>query len=172
MKKFISIFFVLFICSCSNLSKNIVEDGNFYLNNGTFADKKWNESLRFDRYSWYHEMTLQFDLMITSIPPQSGFNFWFSKDELAELNSCQESRVIFIYSLDTKVISYNNLYDQFEKYGFKKVELFEFKKQLRQHPDANMNALKLYNVMGLCRKKSNTNQIVINFPGYSEKLLK
>ena len=172
MKKIFSFFILLLLTSCSNLSKNIVEEGTFYLNNGTFADRSWKEELKFTRYSWYHELTLQFDMMVTTIPAQSGFNFWFSKDELTELNTCIDARIVFAYSLDTKILSYNSLYEQFERNGFNKIELPEFKKQLRQHPDAVMNSMRLYNVVAFCNKKFKVNQLVINFPGYIEKVIK
>lgn len=172
MKKILSLFIILTTFGCSNLSKNIVNEGSFYLSNGTMADKTWKEDLNFERYSWYHELTLQFDLMVTRIAPQSGFNFWFSKDELASLNSCKDARIVFAYSLDTKILPYSMLYDQFDRSGYERMELPEFKRQLLQHPDATMNSLRLYHVLGFCNKKQKSSPLVINFPGYSEKLLK
>jgi hypothetical protein len=160
------------LLGCSNLSKNMTEEGTFYLSNGTFAEKTWKEDLKFERYSWYQELTMQFDLMVTKISPQSGFNFWFSKDELATLNSCADARVVLAYSHDTKMIPYSSLYDQFDKSGYTRVELLEFKKQLLQHPDSLMGSLRLYHVLGFCKKSTTANQILITFPGYPERPIK
>jgi hypothetical protein len=172
MKKKISTLIVLSFLGCSNLSKNNVNEGSFYLSNGTFADKTWKEDLKFERYSWYHELTLQFDLMSVNILPQSGFNYWFSNDEQLSMSSCKEARIVFAYSNNSQIIPYSRLYDSFEKSGFTRIELPEFQRQLLQHPDASMNSLKLYHVLGFCRKNNPSNQIVITFPGYSEKIIK
>jgi hypothetical protein len=172
MKKYLSFLILLSLYSCSNLSKNIVEEGTFYISNGIFAEKSWKEDLKFERYSWYHELTMQFDMMVTKISPQSSFNFWFSKDELTALNNCKDARIVFAYSDDTKIIPYSSLYEQFDTKGFSRIELVEFKRQLLQHPDSTMNSLRLYHVLGFCRQSDNIKQLVINFPGYSEKIIK
>ncbi len=172
MKIIFSIIIFSILTSCSNLSKSIVEEGTFEISNGIFADKKWKEDLSFQRYSWYQELTLQFDLMVTKIPAQSSFNFWFSQEELTALSSCRDARIILAYSLDTKIIPYSSLYIQLDKSGYSRIELPEFKRQLMQHPDSSMNSLRLYHVLGFCKKTENTNQLLINFPGYLEKKLK
>lgn len=157
--------------SCSNLSKNNVEEGKLLLRNGTFADKAWKEDLVFKRHSWYHELTLSFDLMMASIPPQSSFNFWFSKQELDTLVQCADSRVVMAYSMDTKEIPYSTLYEQIENSGFTRFELLEFKKHLFAHPDAQLNGFRLYHIFGICKKTKDLKPLIINFPGYLEKLI-
>jgi hypothetical protein len=159
------------IFACSNLSKNVVHEGTLPIRNGVFADKTWNENLIFNRYSWSHELNLQFEILIAKYFPQSSFNFWFSKDELNSFNSCTDGRIVLVYSLDTKLISYAKIYDEFEKNGFTRFELVEFKKQLIQHPDSVMNSLKLYHLFGICRKSNALESIKINIPGYLEKNL-
>lgn len=161
----------MMIISCSNLSKNYVEEGNLYLKNGTFADKVWNENLVFQRTSWYHELTLGFDLMLAHVTPQSSFNFWFSKDELDSVAKCADSRVVLAYSLDTKEIPFSTLYEQFERSGYTRFELFEFKKHVLAHPDAQQFGFRLYQIFGICKMSSDQKPLIINFPGYSEKLI-
>lgn len=157
--------------SCSNLSKNMVEEGKLILRNGTFADKVWKEDLVFQRNSWYHELTLSFDLMQVQVSPQSSFNFWFSKDELDTIVKCGDSRIVMAYSMDTKEIPYSSLYEQVEKSGFTRFELTEFKKHLLAHPDAQLNGFRLYHIFGMCKKTKDLKPLIINFPGYSEKLI-
>lgn len=157
--------------SCSNLSKNMVEEGKLILRNGTFADKVWKEDLVFQRNSWYHELTLSFDLMQVHVFPQSSFNFWFSKDELDTIAKCGDSRIVMAYSMDTKEIPYSSLYEQLEKSGFTRFELTEFKKHLLAHPDAQLNGFRLYHIFGMCKKTKDLKPLIINFPGYSEKLI-
>ncbi len=163
---------LLLSVSCSNLTKNTVQETHLIVKNGTFNDKVWNEDLVFQRVSWYHELTLQFDVMLAGVAPQSAFNFWFSKDELDQMMKCGDARVVLAYSQDTKDIPYSMLYDQLEKSGFTRFDLIEFKKQLLQHPDSQQNGLRLYHIFGICKKVNDHKPLIINFPGYSEKSIK
>jgi hypothetical protein len=160
---------VIITLSCSNLSKNNVQEGKLVLKNGVFADKSWKEDLVFQRNSWFHELTLSFDLMLSPFSPQSSFNFWFSKDELDTIIKCADARVAMAYSLDTKDIPYSALYEQLEKSGFTRFELIEFKKQILAHPDAPLNGFRLYHIFGICKKTEDAKPLIINLPGYLEK---
>lgn len=161
---------VLSMTSCaSNLSKNIVQEAKFVIRNGTFTDKIWREDLVFQRNTWYHELTMQFDLMLANVAPQSAFNFWFSKDELDLMVNCQDSRVVLAYTLDTKDIPYSSLYEQIEKAGYTRFDIPVFKKNVLQHPDAQQNAFRLYHIFGICKKVKDSKPLIINFPGYLEK---
>lgn len=159
----------MLIASCSNLSKNTVDEGRLLLQNGTFADKVWKEDLVFQRNSWYHELTLSFDLLLAQVSPQSSFNFWFSKDELDTISKCADSRIVLAYSMDSKEIPYSSLYEQIETSGYTRFELLEFKKHVLAHPDAQQHGLRLYHIFGICKKNKDLRPLIINFPGYSEK---
>ncbi len=172
MKKRLS-YFLFFIMlglfsACSNLTKNTVREANFIIKNGVSADKKWIEDLKLSRLSWHHEMTLQFDLMIGNILPQSSFNFWFSRSEQGQIDKCNDFRIVMAYSQDTKYIPYSYLNDQLKYAGFQKIELSEFKAQLLQHPDSELNSLRLYQIFGICRLEKSSKPLIFNFPGYSE----
>lgn len=155
--------------SCANLSKNTIKEGEFIVRNGTAGTNIWNENLKITRVSWYHELTLQFDLMLAPIAPQSSFNFWFSKEELEAIGKCGDFRVVLAYSWDTKIIPYSNLNEQLDLAGFKKLDLNTFKKNLLQHPDSEMNSLRVYQIYGICRPASEHKPLIFNFAGFSEK---
>lgn len=159
------------LTSCSNLSKNTVREGHYLVRNGVIQDKTWNETLDMKRISWTHELTLNFDLMLVPITPQSSFNFWFSKSELDEVNKCGDFRVVLAYSLDTKIIPYSYLNEQIDRAGFKKISLIDFKKNFLSHPDAEMNSFRLYQLFGICRPGKSDKPLILNFPGFSEKIL-
>ena len=171
MKRIPLILLALMLASCSNLSKNTVKEGTYHVRNGSFANKQWDDDLVFKRTSWYHELTLHFDLMLVPIAPQSSFNFWFSKVELEDVHKCGDFRILLAYSLDTKAIPYSLLNEQLEIAGFKKIDISEFKKHLLQHPDSEMNSTKLYQVYGICRESKDLKPLIINFPGFNEKAL-
>ncbi len=146
--------------------------GQFVLKNGVFADRTWTEHWTFDRYSWYQEMSLFYDLIIAQIPPQSSFNFWFSEAELKDINSCVDFRVAMIYTLDSKKISHTQFYEQMEFANYQRVDLSNFKKHLQLHPDSTEHSLQLYQIYGFCKKTKDRRQIVVNFPGFVETLIK
>ena len=141
------------------------------MRNGVAGDKTWIENLVLKRVSWYHELTLDFDLMLANIEPQSSFNFWFSKDELEAIGKCGDFKIVMAYSRDTKILPYSLLNEQLDFSGYKKIELPTFKKQFIQHPDAEMNSLRLYQLYGICRPDQNNKPLIFNFPGYSEKIV-
>ena len=170
-KSLLFIFSFLTLVSCANLSKNSVKEGPYLVRNGTAGDKTWHENLTFKRVSWYHELTLEFDLMLAQIEPQSGFNFWFSKDELDAIGKCGDFKIVLSYSRDTKIIPYSYLNEQLDNSGYKKMELISFKKHFLQHPDAEMNSLRLYQVYGICRPDQDNKPLILNFPGFSEKIV-
>lgn len=172
MKKTIILLLTLLtFASCANLSKNSVKEGPFLVRNGTAADKTWYETLTLNRVSWYHELTLEFDLMLAPIAPQSSFNFWFSKDELEAIGKCGDFKLVLAYSRDTKILPYSYLNEQLDNSGYKKLELPSFKKNFLQHPDSEMNSLRLYQVYGICRPDQNNKPLIFNFPGFSEKIV-
>lgn len=164
-------FIILGLTGCSNLSKNQIQDGELLVRNGTYSDKIWKETLKFDRYSWYHELTLQFDVMVARFNQDSPFNYWLSKDELNWLNKCSDARIVLTYALDSKLISNALINEQFSNSGYEHFDLSQFKKYLVQHPDSELNSLKLYKVLGLCKKAKDSKSLIINIPGYSEKIL-
>lgn len=171
MKKTIILLTLLTFASCANLSKNTIKEGPFLVKNGTMADKTWYENLALKRVSWYHELTLEFDLMMAVIEPQSSFNFWFSKDELDAIGKCGDFKVVLAYSRDTKILPYSYLNEQLDNSGYKKMDLLSFKKNFLQHPDAEMNSLRLYQVYGICRANKDNKPLILNFPGFSEKIV-
>jgi hypothetical protein len=168
--KFILItFLAALLTSCANLSKNTVKEGDYIVRNGTAGTNIWKENLVFTRVSWYHELTLQFDLMMAPIAPQSSFNFWFSKEELEAAGKCGDFRIVLAYSADTKIIPYSYLNEQLDLAGFKKLDLNAFKRNFMQHPDSEMNSLRLYQLYGVCRSGSEHRPLIFNFPGFTEK---
>lgn len=158
----------LCLTGCSNLSKNNVKEGTFLIKNGKVQDKLWKENLSFKRLSWLHELTMQFDLMIADLPPQSGFNFWLSKGEQEQISKCSHFKIILAYTMDSKIIPHSYFNEQLSAAGYKRIELIEFKKHLLQHPDSEMSSLRQYRLIGACQSDIVGKPLKLNFPGYQE----
>lgn len=174
-KLFVSLFMMgvfLLGAGCSNLSKNMTKTGTFVVRNGNYADKSWKENIMFDRYSWYQEMSLQYDVMMARLAPNSSFNFWFSADELKEVNECGDFRLVLLYTLDSKRIAHSSFFEQAEAANYQRFEIMTFKKQLIMHPDSTENSLNLYQIYGLCKKTKDLKPIILNFPSFQEVILR
>jgi len=166
MKKLLLSILLLSLGACSNLTKNNVKEGDFKVRNGQSADKTWKETLIFKRLSWYQELTMQYDLMLASVEGASEFRNWFSPDEISQVNKCNDFKVVIAYSFDTKVLPYSYFNRQLDLADYKKIEIPEFAKKLRQHPDSSEFSLNLYTIYGIC-KTSNTNKpLELELPGY------
>jgi len=170
MKKYISLITLLALCSCSNLSKNLVKEGEFSVKSGVHHNLKWNENLEFNRYSWYHELTLLFDVMVTSLDEQSPFFNWFSTEEKIMMEKCDDVMIVMTYALDSKKISRRMLLNEIEKFGYEEVLIPTFSKALKLHPDHEKQSLQLYKTTALCHKgeSDKREKVSIRFPSYPE----
>ena len=84
----------LITSSCSLLTRNIQKRGTFELHGGYYKDKKWEETLKFIRYSWYSELTLAFEIYLAPISAKSPYYNWFSQRDRksTRLNSSHSDR--------------------------------------------------------------------------------
>lgn len=172
LKIFVFGYFVIGLYSCTSLSKNMSKKGTLSLYGGVFQDSHWKEPLRFNRYSWYKELSLVFDLLVTKVDEKSPFYKWFSNTEKEYLEKCVEWYVSASYVMDNKRIGSSDFKDQYTKSGFERFALSSFKKHLVMHPNYETLSLQLYDVYGLCRKAPSENEFSISFPGFSKISIK
>lgn len=170
MKIIVNIVFCILVISCSNLSKNIVKKGDFYINNGRSNNLEWSEDLKLNRLSWYNEMTLLFDTMYGEIETGNKFNNWFSDEEKKRLSKCSRKLLTVNYSLDER-ISHQMFENKLRSYGYEKVPALNFEKSLRSHPDYSQHLMSLYKVNIFC-SYNNSRSVLISFPNFNEVELK
>lgn len=171
-KNILLILILASLISCANLSKNFVKKGEFTLRGGVFQNLKWNDSLVFDRYSWFHEATLLYDIMITKIDQKSPFYDWLSKDEKERLGKCDASYIAISYSLDSGKISKKMMENDAKRSGYQRISLTHFKQQFKAHADEF--SAEFYDIAGLCYRGDlrNRENILIRFPGFNEVSIK
>ncbi len=167
--KLLVILSIFCLSSCSNLSKNMVKKGDFYINNGRGNSEVWKEDLKLTRVSWYTELTLLFDTMYGEIKDSSKFTNWFSKDEQRRLASCEKKLLTVNYSLDDR-ISHQMFENSLKQSGYEKVVAQNFEQSLRSHPDFSEHILSLYKINIFCAKRSST-KIMVSFPSFDEIVL-
>jgi len=165
---FLKLLIILVLSSCSNMSKNMVQEGEFELVSGVFEEKKWDSTLRFKRLSWYQELNMLFDLLVVPVDANSPFSNWLSEDEKNDFSDCSSKFIALYYHLNTKKISRKSFEKQIKNQGFKNINLNHFKSNLSLHPDFTANHLRLYKLQGLCGLKKVIN---VKFPGFSNKSL-
>lgn len=168
MKKVLAFIIFLTLTSCSNLSKNMVKDGSFSITSGRVGKYKWNDSLVFNRVSWYHELTLLLDTMYVNIDEKSPFYNWFSLDEKTRISDCREKLVLISYALDSKRLSQAALKNKIKDYGYEDISVTQFATSLRSHPDFERLSLNLYKVDFFCKKTKQVDDMFITFPNYDE----
>ena len=146
-----------FISSCASRgggssSKNFVKKGNFYLVGGRFEQLEWRDKLQFKRVSWYHELTLLFDMMLSKWHGDSKFSYWLSPAEQDIVESCHQFYLLLSYATDSGDITHSMFNQIMRNNGLELIEMPNFRTYLRLHPDFASNSLRRYQVQGLCQK--------------------
>ncbi len=175
MKTKITLFTILLLLgSCaSNLSKNFIKEGGQTVKGGFSKNVKWDDKLNFKRYSWFHELTMMFDLMIVDLDENSPFYNWLSEDEKADVAQCNRFQVALIYNLDDKRISKKDLLVQIEEQGHEQLLLSHFTSNFKLHPDLESMSLQLYDIYGFCKKGIDSkSELSVLFPGFPNLVIK
>jgi hypothetical protein len=159
--------------SCGSLSQNFIKTGKLKLNGGMQEKAKWNDSIIFDRYSWFHELTLIYEVMIADYKLKSPFSNWFSRSQKISISECNSFKILMIYTLNSAKISKRAAMSSLEREGYKQIAISDFKDSLRLHPDVENLSLQLYDIYGYCKKSPRLGSpIAINVPSYPEVLIK
>ncbi|EQC45470.1 hypothetical protein [Bacteriovorax sp. Seq25_V] len=169
MKKITLAFSVLLIiASCSNLTKNMVKSGDFSIRSGAMGSKEWDETLKFNRVSWFHELTMLYDLVYTKIDEKSAFYNWFDNDEKRRISNCNEKLITLSYYLDSSRISHTMVKNKLLDQGYEEYSVPNFTRALKTHPDFEKLSLQLYKVNLYCHKSKANAEIYIDFPNFEK----
>ena len=165
MKKMIKPFILCFLISCSSLSQNMIKEGELRLKGSYINNQSTSDHLVFKRFSWYQELTLNFDLLISYVSKESSFYQKFAASEQGILKSCKAVYIAFTYELDSKRLARSSLLNQFTNNGLENTETPRFQREIRMHPDFTEESLQLYTSHVLCANSDKIN-ISLNFPGF------
>jgi hypothetical protein len=160
---------VLFSACASYKSYNQTTTGKVVLRGGIYHTQSWDDSLIFNRMSWYHGMTLYYDALFYKADPDSPFANWFSPVEKEYFTKCENLIVTVAYSADPSKISHVNFREQMKLNGYDDVVLNNFSSYLKSHPSASDWRMQNYKVLGYCKRsptRLGTDKLVINFPSF------
>ena len=164
--------FIGALLGCSNLKQNFIKTGHVQVNGGMQEKAQWSSPLIFNRYSWFHELTLMYEVLIADLDLKSPFSNWLSKAESRAIKGCSQFKLVMIYTLDPAKISKRVMQSSIEKNGYSLVSINHFKDSLMLHPDVENLSLQLYDLYGYCKKvPGKGSQIFVNVPSYSEVLI-
>jgi hypothetical protein len=159
----------LLIGGCASSTKNFVSKDELFFKGGVYKTKEWRkEGLTFKRYSWYQDMSLLYDVLVSPIEKTSPFYSWLNESEKKWAGSCEEFYITLSYALDSKKISHIMFQNAYKQAGFEKVLLSNYSDHMRLHPKFVDHSLHLYSIYGLCRKAGAGEPFKVAFPSFKE----
>lgn len=171
MKLFmLGIFLILAGCA-AHKNYNQTTRGLVVYRGGVFHKKTWNENLVMKRMSWYHGMTLYYDVIIWNADLDSPFSNWFSPAEKEYFAKCENFIVAVGYSADPTKISHVNFREQMKLNGYDDVVINTFASYIKSHPSSIEWRFQNYKVLGFCKRSPTsmaTDKLTINFPGFKQ----
>lgn len=168
--KLLPLLLLALIGCASYKSYNQTTTGKVVLRGGVHHKEHWDDSLVFKRMSWYHGMTLYFDVLVYQADPASPFTKWFSASEKEFFTKCENLLVTVAYSADPSKISHVSFREQMKLNGYDDVVLNTFSSYMRTHPSVSDWRMENYKVMGYCKRAPSrlaTPNLGINFPSFT-----
>lgn len=167
MKKLLLSFVFIIGCSSSN-NLNQVTDALIALKGGQGKGKKWDDSLIFNRHSWYKGASMKYDLFTVKLEKSSPFYSWIGRSQREEIDRCKNFYVTLMYAgvslLSPSSIS--ELRESFNIVGLKRYSLPVFGSYLKNHYFFLQWNLKNHVILGYC-KDSNVVNVEVQIPNFS-----
>lgn len=168
----IAVALFLFISGCAaHKNYNQTTTGEVVYKGGVFQKKTWDDNMPMKRMSWYHGMTLYYDVIIWNADQDSPFSNWFDPAEKEFFNKCENFLVTVGYSADPTKISHVNFREQMKLNGYDDVVINTFAGFIKSHPSSIEWRFQNYKVLGFCKRsptRMNTSNLAINFPGFRQ----
>ncbi len=165
-----SIFFFLTSCAAYK-NYNQTTTGKVIYRGGVHQKLLWDDSMLMKRMSWYHGMTLYFDVILWKADPNSPFSNWFSAAEKEYFSRCESLIVTAGYSADPSKISHVNFREQMKLNGYDDVVINSFASFIKSHPSSIEWRFQNYKVLGFCKRsptRLSTHKLAINFAGFKQ----
>jgi hypothetical protein len=171
--KFLSLAVISFFLSGCAAHKNYNQTttGLVVYTGGVFKKISWDNNMLMNRMSWYHGMTLYYDVIFWKADPESPFSNWFSSTEKEYFSKCESLIVTAGYSADPSKISHVNFREQMKLNGYDDVVISTFGSYIKSHPSSIEWRFQNYKVLGFCKRsvsRTGTSKLAINFAGFRQ----
>ncbi len=138
--------------------------GKTRLNGGVYHNQQWKESLPLKRISWYHQISMHYEVFIAEDILSTPFKQWLSVSEEKTIKNCPHFFYIFSYQMDLSEIHHSHFASKMQENSFKIIYLPNFTAELKAHPELTKRNLVNYKHWGFCSQTKDS--ATITFPGY------
>lgn len=164
-------FLVVVGCASVTQSRKDFTKSSLVIKGGTSDTKEWSENLKFERYSWYRETVLNYDILLAELNADSNFSEWLGVD-LPKIDKCEKFYVGLFYSKFQADVTAAGLVSQIDLQGYETSLLPDLSDNLKAHPNTGDWQLTNHRVVGICQKDSLQSAIKIKVPGFQTHKLK
>ena len=142
------------------------KEGEFTLKEGRFLEKKWQDEILFKRYSWYKDLSLNFEILLGEIKRDSNFYSWISPETKEIIKKCNKLFVSLFYYPSKHKELYKLMSKKLDKKGLKRVSLKRLEENLKMHPDLDQFFFHNYINQSFCSESKKNKTIIVQFPGF------
>lgn len=163
--KIIASFLMLLTASCSSFqARKAITESEIIFHNGTYQNNSWDDDLVFTRYSWFHDATMDQDILVAKIDNESSFNKWLGKD-LLRLRDCSGIYIVLSYDREGNSGIVTSIDKKIRGEGGRSIEIVGFKQELKSHQNYADWNLKNHKFQGFCALNSSLS-VSLDLPGY------
>ncbi|HXH76048.1 MAG TPA: hypothetical protein VNJ08_13845 [Bacteriovoracaceae bacterium] len=170
--KFIFLGVIALLVGCAaHKNYNQTTTGRVVYTGGIYQKEVWDDYMQMQRMSWYHGMTLYYDVIFWKADASSPFSKWFSAAEKEYFTKCESFIVTAGYSADPTKISHVNFREQMKLNGYDDVVINSFGSYIKSHPSSIEWRFQNYKVIGFCKRsptRLGTSNLAINFSGFKQ----
>tara|TARA_Y100001970_G_C14210947_1_gene846875 strand:+ start:1600 stop:2055 length:456 start_codon:yes stop_codon:yes gene_type:complete len=142
------------------------KEGEFTLKEGRLLEKKWQDKIIFKRYSWYKDLSLNFEILLGEIKRDSNFYSWVLPETKEIIKKCNKLFVSLFYYPSKHKKFYKLMNKKLDKKGLKKVRLKRVEENLKMHPDLDQFFYHNYTNQFFCSESKKNKTIIVQFPGF------
>lgn len=170
LKFYSLIVLVLIFSACSMQSKNIMKTDHYYLTSGIYKVNTWKDSLKFNRYTYYQDLSVKLDIMIAPYERLGNFKQWISNSDQEKITKCSQYYIVMIYDNQGDIFSSSNIFKELLANNTQ-IKSQTFIDNVKRHPTYRIDLLDQYYISGICLKEIKNELFELNLPGYSDLII-
>lgn len=166
LKTIMTLMLLLIISSCGRLSHNLVNSDKMIMRDARINGEDVKTTLNWNRYQWFAQATMHYDLLLAQMDKDSPYFQWFSPQTQKDLLACGRFFISAKYAFLDTAISHGNIRNQFIEQGVEEIVPTDFLVPFRSHYFFFRYALNRYKIVALCQKGDKPLKLKVQ--GYKE----